>query len=1282
MSNTINSVSPSFRDFLLNKNLISDTISNNGLEGLLDGIGVPYGGIGVFPESVQPSVDILEDGEFYKDLNLVSNKFQGNDDDYRLVSIINQSTSNPSTSAIIYSSSYVDNGGLLNETLNAKPTGPFQGGDIREFNTSKNLYDDAEKRILVNFDDISTPSVKYTNYLDLNSSIVNSAIDVLSTIFNGDTVSTNNSKLVPSFDLRAALIGRNLAGSGVNSDTPLGQAGAKYLALSLANNMAFNLSQETVGNINLSPLNIIKNGGKGIIVPNYDITVPSGKLGKVVDFGAKILGFEVPVSLLSMGASIFQKENPISNIDRANAQLLNTGKGQVVSLFNNISENTFKAGYKDERVVKNELNSNVYAFGTGDGKIIDFLNNNVDLNGDGTISYDEYDINTPISQSNYRLSGLINDSGFGEASDGVMNDGGVPFSWADDKANRDSFSNAYFNEPKSLLYKTQNLFRSNKMRSIISGHGGDGTHGKSQIESSIQLGLISKGSGALSNQAVIGFPLSPNEANDQNPADVFCRTWTTLDRYEQVLDLQKSSGINTDTVYRKGYTDGDSVLGDNGFVKVGSYKGDVNNNNIKNYMLSLENLAWSDDLTNLLNCEIGPGDNTGRRGRIMWFPPYDINVNENVSVNWESTNFIGRGEPIYTYNNTERTGTLQFKIVVDHPSYLNAIRGESDEYLSSFFAGCTDISSEIAEKLTITEKNAIDINKTILEKSGKDIEEQLPDISLLTVYFPNDVSELNPAYENLYSSEIGTGLITTEDSGTVSLTKTTSNDRTNFGLNGDKNDTLGDVGGWISEEGKAKLKDTLNVKCPACVISIKGYASTQGNDINKKGNKSIQFDRAFILRTWLEDNILIEDENIISGKITLDDRFKPKGSVAGGVIGPSSGDDDSLEMKQSRKAVANYSFDSDLASKLLGDDKEGATTTAPNNRVSEKILNRFYNECNYFEKLEQESPTVYNTLKEKLKYFQPAFHAITPEGLNSRLTFLQQCTRQGPTDIDGVSDNLAFGRPPVCILRLGDFYHTKIVIDNIGISYEPLVWDLNPEGIGVQPMIATVDLSYKMIGGQSLKGPINKLQNAVSFNYFANTQVYDERSDTINSDGTINQGHKNIKSDVESFIEQEIIDNTISVNEVQKAENSLAPEAEEEIAPKITGIDYIEIITDETDYYSLRVVATHQDIYDDSGEIIEIIETEELVDKGIKLRLTDNAGNLIVEEVISELDGNPSKDAESLFKTGYYFGTQFTGSYGLNFVLSEGNYNVSIHNGGNRIGIKNIILDNTNYYAN
>jgi hypothetical protein len=124
--------------------------------------------------------------------------------------------------------------------------------------------------------------------------------------------------------------------------------------------------------------------------------------------------------------------------------------------------------------------------------------------------------------------------------------------------------------------------------------------------------------------------------------------------------------------------------------------------------------------------------------------------------------------------------------------------------------------------------------------------------------------------------------------------------------------------------------------------------------------------------------------------------------------------------------------------------------------------------------------------------------------------------RQGPTDGAGSNNNpnnLAFGRPPVCILRIGDFYHTKIVIENLSFSFEPLVWDLNPEGIGVQPMICNVDMSFAFIGGSSLNGPINRLQNAVSFNYYANNEIYDNRPDTIKINGNVTEivdGEKDI----------------------------------------------------------------------------------------------------------------------------------------------------------------------------
>ena len=116
-------------------------------------------------------------------------------------------------------------------------------------------------------------------------------------------------------------------------------------------------------------------------------------------------------------------------------------------------------------------------------------------------------------------------------------------------------------------------------------------------------------------------------------------------------------------------------------------------------------------------------------------------------------------------------------------------------------------------------------------------------------------------------------------------------------------------------------------------------------------------------------------------------------------------------------------------------------------------------------------------------------------------------TDQNGTEVGVQPQNLSFGRPPICILRIGDFFHTKIKINSLSISYDGPQFDLNPEGIGVQPMIATIQLSIDLIGGHSLTGPINRLQNAVSFNYYANTEVYDVRADFI-KDGVLRDGVK------------------------------------------------------------------------------------------------------------------------------------------------------------------------------
>lgn len=181
---------------------------------------------------------------------------------------------------------------------------------------------------------------------------------------------------------------------------------------------------------------------------------------------------------------------------------------------------------------------------------------------------------------------------------------------------------------------------------------------------------------------------------------------------------------------------------------------------------------------------------------------------------------------------------------------------------------------------------------------------------------------------------------------------------------------------------------------------------------------------------------------------------------------------------------------------------------------------RYETESEYFSKLKDKDPIIFKYIKDKIKYFDPAFHSMSPEGFNARLTFLQQCTRQGHTieaqtsgdERAATAGNLAFGRMPICILRIGDFIYSRIIINSISINYENnggMQWDLNPEGAGVQPMMAKVSMVITILGGQSLEGPISRLQNAVSFNYYANAGVYDNRADRSRPAPTNDQAKAN-----------------------------------------------------------------------------------------------------------------------------------------------------------------------------
>ena len=207
----------------------------------------------------------------------------------------------------------------------------------------------------------------------------------------------------------------------------------------------------------------------------------------------------------------------------------------------------------------------------------------------------------------------------------------------------------------------------------------------------------------------------------------------------------------------------------------------------RSYMFSLENLAWRTSsrpgftYDELPDCEKGPNG-----GRVMWFPPYDIKFSETSSANFNGQTFLGRPEPIYTYNNTKRSGSLNFKIVVDHPSVLNLIvnkelQNQSNSTVTSvvesFFAGCKkydiyelaqkfsslslgtidEVYQQVLESLDTSESDKVDA-LTQIPKGDNSGPKELPNLSSYVgnaLYFNADLNVNNnydQSYTNIYNN--------------------------------------------------------------------------------------------------------------------------------------------------------------------------------------------------------------------------------------------------------------------------------------------------------------------------------------------------------------------------------------------------------------------------------------------------------------------------------------------------------------------------------------------------
>lgn len=714
-----------------------------------------------------------------------------------------------------------------------------------------------------------------------------------------------------------------------------------------------------------------------------------------------------------------------------------------------------------------------------------------------------------------------------------------------------------------LLKKTNKMFRDGKIKSLINRFHSESIGDDSEMITSFDPHFgLSRGRNLI-RQQYEGKQSGDKKSGYDNP---YCRVWTAHYQYSKLKDRIRPfldedgrtlSIADTQSNYGELRPRGganslstNSVLREDGFLRITPTYGESGDySGIQKYMFSLENLAWKDVNVDG-NKSLSKEQKGPKGGRIMWFPPYNLRFSENVNVNWNANTFIGRGEEIYTYTNTVRTGTLDFTLLIDHPSIINKWRGTSADIedkekmerdILRYFAGCGNINDDVKPKKNGDAKNDPKEDTPTTTPEPKFSTKKIAYV----VFFPNNFSASDYINKRNYDKAID--ILSSYNSGgeeTVS-DKSYENqvlkpwNETSKGLTpsshevlirqqlfgGDENIEIKYFSDLLSVEENFtgdKIFGFDKTTCEISGVETMGFASNHGR---YQYNMQLCERR----RKFIEEVLQYKSNSL--GKDIVPYTSKDGREISVPDI-DNKADINTIDAKIARAAYAIISVkwreDNVAGSNVVGDGTEEVVTSLNLDGVkineSEEDTNtsriveynsideseyKYDNEYLYFSEIRGDS-LEYKHIVDKVRYFNPAFHSITPEGFNSRLTFLHQCTRQGPTNAvsgGGVNKdsndylkfagNLAFGRAPYCILRIGDFFNTKICIDSLSITYDNngVQWDLNPEGVGVQPMFANISINFKFIGGQDISGPVERLQNAVTSNYYANASVYSRHAD-------------------------------------------------------------------------------------------------------------------------------------------------------------------------------------------
>jgi hypothetical protein len=974
----------------------------------------------------------------------------------------------------------------------------------------------------------------------------------------------------------------------LSQDSSLAQISAKKLKSLFEESIAFETFKLTTGRANaLNAINDpylalrIATGRASIIEPDFQLTVPTTVIGRGFDLISRITGVYSPYSYIP--GDYFTQVKPINFLNQAvnfvgglfgfpnvlpdrksssDVFLSYTGGGTRRKLFGLLELNKFAPDYRANFLGALNLNApkGNYYIGNRTSEPLDIVSPS------GFLPVDEYGVEI---QSAVFGNGVLGDLyenetefNFGLGSTTTIDGGGLQggFTWVspkykgnagfkvgqggDQKGQDPNFpplnaeylkteSTKYVFKKGSILDDTQRIINSQPNGGKRLQHVGNAID---QVSKVFNDGYreMTKGS------RVIRYA----DVNGAFRGEEYGRIFAKDIPYYEYNKLQKMDG----NIRKNPYSILDKTYNLNIYPTTGPDSTTIAGGQVKKYMLSLENLAWRTSrrpglrYTDLPETEKGPNG-----GRIMWFPPYDLSFSESNTVSWEGNEFLGRPEAIYTYRGTQRGGTLNFKVVVDHPSVMNLVVNRvlsntgsgqlSDQILESFFAGLTKFDVyELAKRyrnFSQTELQQIQnivndssnperIKDTILNNLNKGgdgaggsmesnatvgIQNYTPQLGtyLSSQFFfdyntsgGNDYGaavssyQSNPQYQNINDEQksLISGSYQNLENYCNSLNSLLSSNNNVVVTMKIKSSISYNETGALKQERNTCIEDT-----------IKNLLTTLGTDLK----------RVNINKVLAEDDITIQPQNYKCDQQTTDNYgIGPVGCrrvIIDSIVEiplPNVNNPNGGVPVNSVDVVDNLNS-LNLLQRSLNEavSSNNSNTTEP---ISKKVIRKLLNEGSYFEFLKENNPFVYDSLRQKLKYFHPAFHSTTPEGLNERLTFLLQCTRPGDTVptkksdgtfIDKDARNTSFGAPPVCVLRIGDFYNSKVIIDSVNFQYNDAKYDLNPEGIGVQPMIVEVSIGFKFIGGQSLRGPIEELQNALSFNFFANTEMYDERATAL-----------------------------------------------------------------------------------------------------------------------------------------------------------------------------------------